>query len=47
MPNGKLQSALCTAVTLAVLGLGLGGLISMPVGVGIGIVGGALAGLVG
>ena len=47
MPNGRLQSALCIAVTGLVLGLGLAGVISMPVGAAIGLVGGVAAGLVG
>ena len=47
MPNGKLQSAVCIAVTGVVLGLGLAGMISMPVGAGIGLVGGVFAGLIG
>lgn len=47
MPNGRLQSVLCIAVTALVLGLGLGGAISMPVGAVIGLVGGVAAGLVG
>ena len=47
MPNGRLQSVVCTAVTLSVLGLGLAGLISMPVGVGLGLAGGLVSGLIG
>ena len=47
MPNGRLQSALCIAVTGLVLGLGISGVISMPVGAAIGLVGGVAAGLVG
>lgn len=47
MPNGRLQSAVCITVTGIVLGLGLAGVISMPVGAGIGLAGGVLAGLIG
>jgi hypothetical protein len=47
MPNGRLQSAVCIAVTGIVLGLGLSGMISMPLGAGIGLAGGILAGLIG
>ena len=47
MPNGRLQSGVCIAVTGIVLGLGLAGVISMPLGAGLGLAGGVLAGLIG
>ena len=47
MPNGRLQSAVCIAVTAVVLGMGVSGVISMPVGLGLGLLGGIASGIIG